>query len=397
VPDQSASNALSPSAGPLSSPTWRSSTAVRTIIVAAAAAACLYVFAARHTMPDFEVYWRAGERASEAEPLYQRQDGHYQFKYFPAFAVLALPLGTMPIEVARAIWFALSFSALCLVLRLSVRLLPDRRKPVWLLVAATILVMAKFFARELMLGQVNYFFLAASLGAVLFLGCRRDAAAGGLAVLAVILKPYGVLLIPWMLAHRRVRLFGAAAAGTAAAVLAPSAVYGAWGNVSLHQAWWDTVVTTTAPNLLGPDNASWLAMYSRLFGAGLAAWVMTSVTLAIVAGAFVSMWRARRHVPAPDALEGALLLTLIPLTSPQGWDYGLLVSAPAVMLVVNYHGQLPRLLQWLSLAAFVAIGLSIYDLLGRENYMRFMNASGVTISYFVVIAALMAIRRRRLA
>jgi hypothetical protein len=367
------------------------------MMVVAVAAASLYALAARHAMPDFEVYWRAGERAAAAQPLYRIDDGHYQFKYFPAFAVLAMPLGALPIEVARATWFAASCAALCLILTLSVSLLPDRRKPVWVLIALTVVVMAKFFARELMLGQVNYFFLAASVAALLALAHRRDAAAGALGALAVILKPYGVVLIPWMLAHRRVRLAGAAAAGTAAALLAPAIVYGAWGNVSLHQAWWHTVVTTTAPNLLGPDNASWLAMYARLFGVGNPAWAMTLVTLAAVVIAFAWMWRARGDVPAPHALEGAMLLTLVPLISPQGWDYGLLVSAPAIMLVINYHAELPRLLRWLSVAAFVAIGLSIYDVLGRENYLRFMNASGVTISYFVVIAALLALRARRLA
>lgn len=396
MPDPSTTGVGMASVG-MSRPIWRSKTAVGWLILAAVGAACLYVFAARHTMPDFEVYWRAGARAALAEPLYRLADGHYQFKYFPAFAVLAIPLGALPIDVARATWFAASFAALCVALTLSVRLLPDRRKPTWVLIALTVAVMAKFFARELMLGQVNYFFLAASTGALLGLARRRPAVAGGLGALAVILKPYGVVLIPWLLAHRSVRLTAAVATGATAAVLAPSMVYGAAGNAALHRAWWETVVSTTAPNLLGPDNASWLAMYARLLGLGRPAWILTAVTLAVAGGVFVWMWRARRHVPAPDALEGALLLTLIPLVSPQGWDYGLLVSAPAVMFVVNYHGSMPRPLRGLVLVAFAAIGLSIYDVLGRENYMRFMNASGVTISYFVVIAALVAIRARRLA
>ena len=42
--------------------------------------------------PDLEVYWRAGVRAAAGEPLYRASDGHYQFKYLPAFAVPAILL-----------------------------------------------------------------------------------------------------------------------------------------------------------------------------------------------------------------------------------------------------------------------------------------------------------------
>ena len=42
-------------------------------------------------MPDFEVYWRRPRARPHAEPLYRTADGHFQFKYLPAFAVLAIP------------------------------------------------------------------------------------------------------------------------------------------------------------------------------------------------------------------------------------------------------------------------------------------------------------------
>jgi hypothetical protein len=57
-------------------------------------------------MPDFEVYWQAGARAAHAGPLYSVTDSEYQFKYFPASAVLAIPIGALPLPVARGVWFA---------------------------------------------------------------------------------------------------------------------------------------------------------------------------------------------------------------------------------------------------------------------------------------------------
>ena len=48
-------------------------------------------------MPDFEVYRTAGARALAAEPLYRADDGHFQFKYLPAFAIFAAPLAMVPL------------------------------------------------------------------------------------------------------------------------------------------------------------------------------------------------------------------------------------------------------------------------------------------------------------
>ena len=57
---------------------------------------------------DFEVYLTAGARAAAGESLYREEDGHWQFKYLPAFAVAIAPLAKMPPVAARGIWFFLS-------------------------------------------------------------------------------------------------------------------------------------------------------------------------------------------------------------------------------------------------------------------------------------------------
>jgi hypothetical protein len=65
-------------------------------------AAWLFIAKAQPRMPDFEVYWRAGARAAAAEPLYRPADADYQFKYFPAFAIIAIPFGMLPLDTAKA-------------------------------------------------------------------------------------------------------------------------------------------------------------------------------------------------------------------------------------------------------------------------------------------------------
>ena len=79
-------------------------------------------------MPDLEVYWTAAVRARGAQPLYRAEDGHYQFKYLPAFAVLAIPLGVVSLQTAKAVWFVVSVGLIAALVTLSLGLLPERRK-----------------------------------------------------------------------------------------------------------------------------------------------------------------------------------------------------------------------------------------------------------------------------
>jgi len=348
-------------------------------------------------MPDFEVYWRAAGRAWAGESLYRPEDGHWLFKYLPVFAVAIAPIAMLPIQVAKAIWFTGTIAALALLLRTSVSLLPRPHKPGWLLVAATVVVMGKFYAHELTLGQSNLLLAAAVAAALLALKRQDEALAGALVVVAIVLKPYAVILLPWLLARRRCASIVVAAVGTVVALLVPVARYGITPAIQLHVDWWKTVVTSIEPNLLNVDNVSWVAMFSRWFGAGpLAQWLAIGMTLAAF-GLAIDVYRRRRTLPFPELLEGGLLLTLIPFLSPQGWDYTLLVATPAVMCLINYEQQLPLAVRAGAIAAMAIVGLTIYDLMGRPAYSAFMGQSGITIAFLAIVAALVELRRRGIA
>jgi hypothetical protein len=105
----------------------------------------------------------------------------------------------------------------------------------------------------------------------------------------------------------------------------------------------------------------------------------------------------RRHIRAPDGLEASLLLILMPLLSPQGWDYVLLVSTPAVMYLVNYDRSLPTTVRVATVLALAVIALSLYDVMGRHAYGIFMALSVVTVCYLMLIASLATLRLRRVA
>jgi hypothetical protein len=348
-------------------------------------------------MPDFEVYRTAGGRALAAAPLYRDTDGHFQFKYLPAFAVLASPLALLPLAGAKALWFAMSAILMVVLLGLSLKTMPRlRRTPVVLLVL-TFLAMAKFYAHELVLGQVNLLFAVLVVLAVVWLRANRDVWAGLLLALAVVVKPYAVIFMPWLATRQRRAAFPAMVAGLVVLLLLPIVRYGWDGNLQLLGDWWRTVTTTTAPNLLNQDNVSLSAMFTKWLGPGSPAPLLAAavgVILLLLAGIVMA---GRGTLPYPDTLEASLLLLLIPLLSPQGWDYVFLIGTPAVMLLINELPSLPRGLRYAAMASIAIVALSIFDLMGRSAYSTFMRLSLITVLVIIEYAALVALRFRRAA
>ena len=138
-------------------------------------------------------------------------------------------------------------------------------------------------------------------------------------------------------------------------------------------------------------------MFAKWLGAGDAAAITAgAVGLVLLATAAFVVTRGR-GVHRRESLEGALLLTLVPLLSPQGWDYVFLVATPAIALLANYDALLPRAMRVLAWIAIPVIGLSLFDLLGRQAYAQFMSWSVITVCFFVVVASLTALRVRRTA
>lgn len=357
----------------------------------------VFIYKAAPRMPDFEVYWRAAARAAHGEPLYRPSDGHFQFKYLPAFAVLAAPLGVLPLQAAKLLWFAISVALLVLLIVLNVRLPPDRREPVRWLVIVLVITFGKFYAHELVLGQVNMLFAVVATLMLLAIKDGREAAAGVLAALAIVIKPYAVLFLPWLIARREIASTAAACAGLALALLLPLPLYGIDGNITLHREWWRTVTETTAPQLSVYDNVSLAAMFFRWVGPGDLSARLAVATAAVLLVLAALVFLGRRGVTFPEGLEGGLLLTLMPLLSPQGWDYVFLIATPAVVLLANARSRLPPPWRVVVLVTLAVIGLSLFDLMGRRAYYAFMRMSIISLCFFVVIAALCELRRRKLA
>jgi hypothetical protein len=351
----------------------------------------------RRSMVDFGVYRVAAGRAIAAEPLYREEDGHYKFKYMPAFAFAMAPFAWLEGPTAKALWFGVSVGLLAAFLRWSIWAIPGRRRSPALLIVLTIVVMAKFYGHELTLGQSNILLGTVVVSALVGVEAGAPLVAAALFGLAVFVKPYAVILLPWVLASCGVAATLVSAAVVAAGLLLPALAYGWQGNLDLLAAWWATVAGSTASTLVGGDSVSVAAMWGKWLGVGTTATVLATLSglaLLCLAG-FV--WLRRRAVETPEYLEVALLMVLIPLLSPQGWDYVLLLSTPAVALLIDRWSDLTRGWRAVVALALGVMGLAIYDVLGRELYGQFMALSVVSVCALAVVASLAQLRVRALA
>jgi hypothetical protein len=351
---------------------------------------------AHRDLTDFEVYRRAATRAEAAEPLYRADDGHYQFKYLPAFAVAARPLTWLSPETAKLAWFALSFGMVLVFVRTLVVAVPDRRLPAVGLGALAGLVTAKFFVRELALGQTNALLGLLLLPAVVG-GSRRPRLTGVLVGAAVFVKPYAVLFLPW-LALMQPWSATVAAAGTLVAGLAlPATIYGWSGNLGLLRDWYRTVQDTTAPNLVHPDNVSLASMWAKWLGAGAPASALAIASGVGLIAVICGVTLLRRRARSPNYLEGGLLMLAMPLLSPQGWDYMLLLGTPAIVAAIDRWRELPAgwRVVFVTIAIVFATPLRLF--VPIETYNVAMSSGATSVAALLLVAIAAYLRRRSLA
>jgi hypothetical protein len=356
----------------------------------------LYSAKIRREMVDFAVYRTAASRVLHREPLYQPADGHFQFKYLPVFAVGMVPFAMVDEEAAKAMWFALSAGLLTAFLRWSVRGLPERRRSERALLWLTALFMLKFYAHELTLGQTNILLGVLMMGGLLAAQVDQYRAAGVMIGLAAFIKPYALLLLPWLGFS-----YGIGAAAVALGVLGtglvlPAFIYGWTGNIELLASWFQTVTSTTEGNLLGADNVSLAAMWAKWLGIGPLAAALATITTGALLGLVAVAWVRRARIANPDYLEYALLMLIVPLLSPQGWDYVLLLGTPAVVCLLDRWSEVSRAWRVWTLAALALMGLTIFDLLGRALYAQVMAMAVVTVAALGAAVAMAHLRWKEL-
>ena len=351
----------------------------------------------RAELVDFAVPRTAAVRFLAHEPLYRPDDGHYQYKYLPAFAQLMVPFTWVSKEIGEAAWFALTAAMAFAFVRLSLVALPDRRLSSRVLVWLTVLLTGKFFVKELVFGQFNLPVGLLLIGAVIAAQHGRALAAGAAIAAGVFVKPYALVLVPWLARTFGWRPFVPFTLVMAAGLILPAVTYGWDGNLTLLHEWCRTVTDTTGPNLLSADNISFASMWAKWIGPGplAGALALGSAVTVVGAGGAVMLWR--RQVTEPNYLEAAYFCVLIPLLSPQGWDYVLVLGLSGYMCLVDRWRDLSTGWRAVALTGFFLTSFTIFDLLRRTLYMRLVGLAAVSVGAVLIAACLIRLRWKAVA
>lgn len=352
-------------------------------------------------MVDFEVNYKAGERISLGETLYRIEDGHYQFKYSPFSALLYLPLSFLPLSVAKAIWYFMILSSVCLIIFISRHLLHVKDN-IFLFGVLPLLILAKFFLRELQLGQINALITMIMLLSVWCLILEekdrifnKKIWAGVLWGIASALKPYAIIFFFYFLIKKKWKALIYGIVILLLSLFIPSLFYGLKGNIRVNQEWISTLSQSTPHLLDSQDNISIIGLFMKWTGSqkisSYAAFGLIT-TLALLVLILVLKGKGEKEAPV---LDSSMLLILIPLISPLGWDYTLLMSFLGVMIILTHFSDYPKFWRGFLIINVFLIALSLYDLFGREFYAKFMSWSVITINFLILLGYLAYIRLKK--
>jgi len=375
----------------------------------------LFLFRVKEEMRDFEVNYKAAQRLKAGETLYQTQDSHYMFKYLPFSAFLYLPLSFFPLNLAKAIWYFFIIFCSFSLFYLSKKILLSEGKSTYLIVLP-LLILAKFVLREIQLGQINAAVAVVLLLMVQFFAdgfpqqvaaqplkliserkhnSKKEIYAGLCCGLATALKPYAFIFFPYFLVKKRLKPLLSGLGFMLLALLLPSFFYGLKGNITVLKEWISTLSRSTPIYFTSQDNISIIALFSKWTQNQNLSLFLAGGVIALLALLVLMLILKGRGMSRASILECSILLILIPLVSPLGWDYTLLISALGVMLAIHNFFSYSRFGRFLLASNFIVVAFSLYDLMGRRLYSKFMSWSVITINFLILIGYLAYLRFKK--
>lgn len=355
-----------------------------------------YPLSIKKDMSDFGVCYKAGQRILAGETLYRASDGHLQYKYAPAAADLYALFSFMPWEIAKILWYLLSLLILAGVAALSYKVIPRPKKKAAVLVGLTILIMSKYFGRELQLGQVNILIVFLLTAAASLFLAKKDLWAGVIWGVSLFLKPYALVFLPYFALKRRWKALAGGAATVLVGFLIPVMNYGFQGNTIVLKEWFSSLSQSTPRLLAVGDNASLFAVVLKATRGQLTLGAMAALALGaglIGLALLIMMFRKKTNDTGErEVCELAYLMVLIPLFSPLGWNYNYIYGFLAVMILLNALRRFSWGLRAVAVANFVLIGGTLREILGKDLFRFYTRNSFIAWSFLLVLALLVLLQ-----
>jgi hypothetical protein len=179
-------------------------------------------------------------------------------------------------------------------------------------------------------------------------------------------------------------------------ILIPSLYYGLKGNLIVLNEWISTLSQSTPTLLTTWDNISIIAFFNKWTGDPKLSLVLTVIFLSILAFLVLLLMILGKSVEKSTVLECSVLLILIPLASPLGWDYNLLMSILGITIIVHFFPYYTKIWRIVLVCNFIIIFFSVYDIIGKDLYSTFMSLSLTTLNFLVLIGYLTYLRVKKI-
>ena len=291
----------------------------------------------------------ASEREPGGDPLVERE-----FKYAPGLAVLLAPLGALPPHAANVIWCACNAALVAVLFLVSWRWCARGSSAWWMLVPLVVLL--RPVLDNVNLGQVNPSAIVPATVGVWWLARRRALASGAAIGFGAAVKFMPGVLALWFAAKWRWQALAASALTVVVLWAAlPALVLGPSRAIELNQAWLDArahhFTSADAEHLPGYSVKSFVYRVlgttpypSRrhetvTVGAGVLSPEALSALTLLLDGLLLAaaLWICRGPLCEADdprgALEAGLLLTALPLVSPEArFPHFLFLALPLTAL-----------------------------------------------------------------
>ncbi len=349
----------------------------------------IYQFFVKKDMTDFGVCYKAGQRIVKGEMLYQVSDGHLQFKYLPASAVIFSVLTLFPFEMAKVLWYFIELFLLFFCLTISYDLLPEKHKKKGLVITLTFLVLLKFIGREIELGQVNVLIAFLLVMMVKALVERKEWQVGLLWGFSLIFKPYALVFFPYFILKKKIKTLASGLGILVASFVLPVIFYGFKQSFFVLKEWQRTLSLSTPALLDHYDNSSVYAFFLKNLPADKDQWAwILSLCTAVLIGFFL-LWMIdsgkKLRVEQPEVLESSFLFIMIPFFSPLSWNYNYLYSILAMVFLMNCIDKFSPAMKYILIANFICIGASLREILGKRMFHFYTQHSLVVVSFLILL------------
>jgi len=315
----------------------------------------LGVAAVLRVQGDFNIYYRAGTRVLQGEPIY-RLDESSHFLYAPVFAIAFAPFAALPLLGAQFAWYLVSAVSLVALILGSGRMLfgPARQ-----LTPATILVpvilCARFIDNNVEHGQINLPTIALTVWAIVLGEEDRAIASGAMLAAAILIKPFAGLGALFLLLEGKWRPILFSIACGLMLMVVPMLVFGPRGALDQTFAYAHVVGSMTDRYTTMLTNQSATSAVARLISLGASAgtptlhaalYIGTGIELALVVA--IIIWFLRTPVSErpggilPHRFQLAAFFCIMPSLVPISWkSYYAALIIPYLLLTFVLWAERP--------------------------------------------------------